>query len=106
MSSPEPTRVFRFSVTLLIHTKSGLVWWPAEYPVPRHLDEVGAMDYLNQIIVEDGTIRCTKLVTASNEGQGRFIRGREPVLIGTNAIATITPLHIDLIEGQQDDRAR
>lgn len=93
-------RTFAFSVTLLIPTGRGgnLVWWPAEAPVPAEADEEGAIDYLNQVLVEDGTLRCNKLETEMGDNRVRVIRGRVPVVIGKGAIGTITPLHVELIE--------
>lgn len=93
-------RKFHFSVTLLIPTGRGgaLVWWPAEALVPSDTDDDGAIDYLNQVLVEDGTLRCTKLETDMGDQRIRTIRKRVPTIIGKGAIATITPLHVDLIE--------
>jgi hypothetical protein len=106
MNNHNQTRTFVFSVTLLIHVKSGLVWWPAEIDVPHAMDDEQALDYLNSILVEDGTLRATKIKTASGEGLARVIVGREPVLIGVNAIATITALHLNLIEEAEGGRPR
>jgi len=93
------TRVYQFSVTLLIHTKNGLVWWPAEIEVPYNFTDEQAMDHLNTVIVEDGSLRATKIRSEGGDGpRARVITGREPVIIGANALATITPLHFQLIE--------
>ena len=100
------TRTFVFSVTLLIHVKSGLVWWPAEIQVPYAMDDEQALNHLNTILVEDGTLVATKIKTASGEGQARVVIGREPVIIGVNAIATITALHLNLVEEADLGRPR
>lgn len=94
------TRSMQISVTMLIPTKGGMVWWPAEVDVPGHLDEVGAIDWINEAIVNDGTLRCMKIETEAGDGRARQIKRRVPVIIGINGFATITPLHIELIEAE------
>lgn len=93
------TRTMQISVTLLIPTKTGLVWWPAEIEVPAGLDDDAAMDHINEELVEAGTLRCTKLEIGRDEKTGvRAITRRIPSIIGVNGFATITPLHIELAE--------
>jgi hypothetical protein len=100
------TRTYQFSVTLLIYTKNGLVWWPAEIDVPYNFTDEQALDHINTVLVEDGSIRCTKIKSDCGDGpRARIITGREPVIIGANALATITQLHFQLVEqGAGHDR--
>lgn len=92
------TRTMRISVTLLIPAKDGLVWWAAEVEVPAEADDVAALDQINEILVEDGTLRCTRLTLGRDANGVRAITGRSPAIVGINGFATITPLHIVLGE--------
>jgi hypothetical protein len=69
------------------------IWWFVEFP------DVADMAELDQTLIEDGTIFGNKL-KLEPIGDGRTQRrvvGREEIIIGKSAVATITPTHIEII---------
>lgn len=91
------SRLFRFSVTMLIPTKTGLVWWGAEKLVPANMTDEQALEWLGQILIEDGQLLCHKFTLGNGSGP-REIQNRTPVLISQQGYASITPLHVDVYD--------
>lgn len=83
------------AVTMTMKTRSGdSVWWFVEFP------DYDSIKDLDDGLVEDGTLFGHKL-RLEPIGDGRTQRriiGREDVIIGREAVATITPTHIQIVE--------
>lgn len=79
-----------FTLTTTIPTKSGFVWFPIEA-------EADTIDDLHEIIADDGLLKCTKL-NVRFKSDVRYVESREPAIFGLNAIISITPLHVELID--------
>ncbi|RWX72543.1 hypothetical protein [Mesorhizobium sp. M2A.F.Ca.ET.039.01.1.1] len=79
-----------FSVTTVIPSKSGFVWFPAEF-------EQATLDDLFEDMAQDGCVKCQKIILES-QGGTRIARKREPMILGLPGIVTITPMHIDFVE--------
>lgn len=94
----EETKKVIVSVTTTIPTKSAFVWWPAEVEVSADLDDAEAMDEIMAALIEDGLIRVTKLELEHGPGQERRVASRSEVILGINAVATITPMHLRIAE--------
>ncbi len=73
-----------FTVTTLLPSRSGYVWWSVE------ADEGADIDAIYATLKNDGLLRCTRL-NSEPDGDRRVIRGREPVILGKGIIGTIAP---------------
>ncbi|ABS14257.1 hypothetical protein I6H96_02685 [Brucella anthropi] len=82
-----------FALTTTIPSKSGFVWFTVEVPEET-------LDDLHERISEDGSLICTRLTTTATGPHSRQIISREDVIVGLNAIITITPLHMELHEAE------
>lgn len=98
-----------FAVTTNIPTKNAFVWWPAEFDVPTHSgsprSEPSALDWINDTLVEDGSIRCTKFELDQPDQGERVIRSRVPMILGQSMVGLITPIHMTLREPPQKSAA-
>lgn len=86
------------SVTLTVTHKTGPVWWVAEVPIPYPMTDEQVMDHVASELARYGVLRCTKVLTEAGLNRSRTVTGRIPVVLTTAGIATITPLHVELIE--------
>jgi hypothetical protein len=84
-----------FSVMTIIPTNKGFVWWSIEMDPGTHLD------HIYELLKADGVVRCTRLNTVREDQDDRFrvIRGREPMILGKGLVGTITPSHVELVDG-------
>lgn len=88
------------SVTTTIPTREGVVWWACEANVPEAYTEDEALDWINSTLIEDRTMRLTRLeLDKGGGGDTRYVRKRQPVILGINAVGMITLMHLKLIEG-------
>jgi hypothetical protein len=90
------TDTIRISVTTLIPTANGFVWFPAEASVEDYRD----LQDIHDALVSEGEIFVQKLITKVENGR-RTIVDREPTIVGRGMVGTITPLHQDLDEGRR-----
>ncbi|WP_336801676.1 hypothetical protein [Kaistia sp. MMO-174] len=84
-----------FSVTTSIPSKSGFVWFMAEF-------EQATLREIRDVLKADGLIICQKLELEHGAGDSRVIRSRQEQLVGLSGVLTITPAHFRVIE--PDDR--
>lgn len=94
---------FVFSVTTLIPTNNAFVWWPAEFEVPllengQEPTEAQALQWINETLVEDGTVYCLKYELDRGDGGGRrVVKSKIPTVISKGMCGIITGLHIEFV---------
>ena len=93
------TRRLALAVTTTLPSKSGFVWWPAEFDVPEHMTDDQGLDLVHATLVEDRLIRLTK-IEVEGPPHDRRVAKRSEFILGINAILTITPLHIRIAEAE------
>lgn len=85
-----------FAVTTIVPTKSGLLWYPAEF-IETDLDA------LADTIANDGIVKCTKLVLEPGaSGSLRRVIDRQELILGASAIVMIAPMHLTIVEETGD----
>ncbi len=89
-----------FSVMTTIPTKTGFVWWSIETTPGTDVTAI------YERLKADGMILCTRVASeprqrlrGADADHARIITGREPMILGKGIVGTITPSHVELVDG-------
>lgn len=78
--------IYSLTTTIPTGRNGSFVWFPIETDL--------TIEQLHQRLAEDGCVGVTKLEIDRPPNGTAVLKGRRPVIVGVNGVATIVPFHL------------